>query len=145
MPTRETEVRDLKVILTRDEKLEYGEKMAKECNILKRAENEKAETSAEINGRIKGHKAEIDKVAEVLAQGYEYRPVKCERVLDYDRGVLRVIRLDTGEIVQERELTERERQMSLHIAPPPTMGATPGATLDDGVPAVPDINPETEF
>lgn len=42
-----------------------------------------------------------------------YRGVECERQFLYSEQMLREIRLDTGEVVHERRLTDSEMQMEL--------------------------------
>lgn len=44
-----------------------------------------------------------------------YRPVECERQADFAAGVLRTVRLDTGEVVRTRQLTAEERQKQLFV------------------------------
>jgi hypothetical protein len=127
---RTNESRELKVELTEKEKLEYGQKVARECQLLAGCEEEKAEASSGFTARIKVHKAEINSLSTVLQQGYEYRQVKCERIIDYKKGTLVVIRLDTGEVVQERELNEAEKQRNLPIEPTATAGPEDKPTIE---------------
>ena len=57
--------------------------------------------------------ASNERIAEIVADGYEKRPVQIERVPDYDRGVTRVVRTDTGEQLSEVTMSEADRQPSL--------------------------------
>jgi hypothetical protein len=58
-------------------------------------------------------KASNESLAEIVADGYEKRPVEVERIPDYDRGVTRVVRTDTGEQLSEVKMSDADRQASL--------------------------------
>lgn len=68
----------------------------------------------------KAKKAELERVAaehrhlsnEVRTKA-TYRDIDCERIFDYDEGKVREVRLDTGEELSCREMSDREKQMGL--------------------------------
>jgi len=49
---------------------------------------------------------------------HETRPVECEAILDYSEKMVTFIRLDTGEDVETRPMTQDERQMELGLEEP---------------------------
>ncbi len=57
--------------------------------------------------------ASNEKLAEIIADGYEKRPVEIERVPDFERGITRVVRTDTGELLSEVKMSEADRQPTL--------------------------------
>ena len=70
----------------------------------------------------KSGKAQLARIAEEQHRLLEevrtrqgYRPVECERKPDFEAGVLRTVRLDTGEVVRQRPLTPEERQTQLFV------------------------------
>ena len=57
--------------------------------------------------------SEIEDLIRAVNDLVEKRPVKCVREYDYPASKIRVIRSDTGEIIEEREMRNSERQMAL--------------------------------
>jgi hypothetical protein len=56
--------------------------------------------------------------ARAVREGREFRDVACERVYNWTVGSVQDVRLDTGEVIAERAMTEAERQKSLDFLPP---------------------------
>lgn len=52
-------------------------------------------------------------LARIVRDGKEDRPVECAEVAIPDAGVVRIVRLDSGEAVGQRTMSESERQQSL--------------------------------
>lgn len=61
-----------------------------------------------LTGEING---DLNKIFE----GVEIEEVNCQRVFNYSDGTVTTTRLDTKEIIEERELTEEELQMYLDL------------------------------
>lgn len=121
------EEREVKVLLTRDEKLQIGEEMAREYLAISLVEAEKAEASSRFKARIEGHAKVAAEKAGLLSNGYQFRIMKCEKVFDMKAGKVNIIRPDTQEIVYTRDVTDQERQRVLALpkkgetaAPQPT-------------------------
>jgi hypothetical protein len=98
------------VRLTPEEVTDLGEQL---CAALEELENQEAEakqvkadlkaTSEELNARVK-------KLASRRRSGREQRAVDIETVIDYNVGTKTVRRLDTGDVLDKKELTDDERQ-----------------------------------
>lgn len=76
-------------------------------------EEEQKQATAGFRSRIADVQRQLDRNESVIANGFELRSVECREVCDLDDGVLRVVRLDTGDLVEERALTEEESQLTL--------------------------------
>lgn len=70
--------------------------------------------------QAKTNKLELEKVASNLREvsrtvreGKEYRDVPCERVFNWTSGTVTDVRKDTGEVLQERAMTDAEAQKAL--------------------------------
>lgn len=59
--------------------------------------------------------ARRDRLMSVVTRGEEIRPVETEDIASYATGKMTRIRLDTGEILYERSLTDSERQEKLPV------------------------------
>jgi hypothetical protein len=107
------ERRHLRVALTNEELLAAGQKLADQ---LRQKQSLEAEAGA-ISKQYKAKIAEVDAALEVtrglVHDRYEIRPVECVNVLDYTDVRCRVTRTDTREIIEDRKLTEDEKQTSL--------------------------------
>lgn len=77
---------------------------------IARHEEEKKNLTASLTARIKGLKTEQSSLAKELDKGGELRNVKCETTIDIAHNLFVCIRNDTGEVIESRELTEKERQ-----------------------------------
>ena len=52
-----------------------------------------------------------------VASGYDGL-VDCERTLDFVKGRVRVVRMDTGKVIEDREMAPHEKQLPLSVATP---------------------------
>lgn len=107
------EKKELKVILTTEERLEIGQNIARESTQMASEEETKTEVVSEFKARIESHKAKIAELSRTLMNGYQFREVECRREFDFKKGIVAIIREDTGELVKERPITEQERQDNL--------------------------------
>ena len=103
----------LKVALTQKEILEAGETMADSQRELSQAEGELTSIKAQFKSRIEAADVKIKLNANLIRDKFEFRPVKCERVLDFKKEVVSEIRLDSGETVHSRPMKESEKQMTM--------------------------------
>jgi hypothetical protein len=78
---------------------------------IEKLEAEIKAKSAEEKEALKKKKAELRSVLGDLAKGTEEREVPCEEVMDYRANKVRVMRLDTNEEVESREMLPTERQL----------------------------------
>jgi len=117
---KETKVKSLPCILTEEERLERSGALASVVHSI--ANHEKDLTAKqedfnlkkkEINGKISKAKSRLSDLADVISDGSEKRDVDCESLFDYEEGTVIVRRLDTGEVIEDREMEALEKQMQL--------------------------------
>lgn len=103
----------LKVMLSDAEERQLGKDGALQRQLSARISDEFDGVKSEFKSKIEKCEAEQNRIATLLNNGYEYRDVECEVVSYFTDGVVRVVRLDTGDTVEERAMTELERQREL--------------------------------
>lgn len=103
----------LRVFLTEDEKRVLAERMAEKQAELETLEDEKKAITKEYGSKIDLVTGEIRLASNTYRQGWELRDVECSEVWDYPRGTVYVKRLDTGEIIKSRRMSQDEMQGSL--------------------------------
>lgn len=100
--------------LTSEQKIELGQKMADADERLSAKSDElEAETDAfkdtrkRLDGEMSAIQTELHDHAKLFRQGYE--EIRKECVATYEGTIVRFADKDTGEIVEEREMTEAEQ------------------------------------
>jgi hypothetical protein len=109
---RKTIQRSLRCELTNEEQRTKGLEMAEEIGLARKAEEEKASVTKTLKEEIEMHLGRASSLALELRQGYVTRPVECEQVFDYKEGKVLVRRKDDKSTIEERAMTEEERQVS---------------------------------
>ncbi len=106
----------LPVRLTTDELLLRSDELAK--TIRERDETERAMKSAQATAKRKIDSLELDitRLAEVVRDRQENRPVEVREIKNWDRLTMDTIRLDTGEVVGSRSMSRSERNEDLPFA-----------------------------
>jgi hypothetical protein len=100
----------LPCVFTEDEMRERAQRLT-QCTLeIARKEQEKKDLTASITSVIKSQKTIQSDLARELDKGGEQRMVTCETIMDLGRNLFVCVRKDTGEIIESRELTEKERQ-----------------------------------
>jgi hypothetical protein len=107
--------KELRCVLTTQERLEMGDELSKETTAAEQAEDRKKAVGAQLKADVDEHNAKCRRLASVLSAGYEYREVKCEETWDYDAGLVTVFRTDTGEAVTMRKMTAQEQQLHMDV------------------------------
>lgn len=105
--------RMLPVALTHDEQRELIQQQYVAEADIEAAGVERKDLGRKLNRRVDDNRKKIAEIKRVIASGRQDREVECEETLDYQAGQVRVHRLDTGELVEERELTQEERLADL--------------------------------
>jgi hypothetical protein len=105
----------LKCVLTDAELQTKGAQLADAIDEGARIEEEFAEVKNGFKGRIDGAKGRAAALASTVRAKAEYRSVKCHRVYEFNDGVVREYRTDTGEVINEREMTDSDRQQYLPL------------------------------
>ena len=75
----------------------------------------KKDVTAKLTGQMKRLREEMDRLAECVTTGFQKRPVDCYWRFHRSRGQAELVRTDTMEIVESREMTEKELQISLSL------------------------------
>jgi len=115
------ETRELRVIVPREELQQLGEKLAREVQDLDDAMTRHGAARKSMKEDEETRNGSIKRISRIVATGIDHRPVRCARFYDFGAGKVTISRIDTGEIVQTREITDRERQDNL-----PAMGGGEG-------------------
>ncbi|MBV8427823.1 MAG: hypothetical protein JOZ88_11335 [Hyphomicrobiales bacterium] len=94
--------------------------MSGQISELDRLILEKREANRLINGRISTLRVQISALNRKLVTKAEDRDIDVELTRDVVRKQIRIVRLDTSEVVEERAMRPEELQMSIEdtIAPP---------------------------
>jgi len=135
----------LEVKFTDAEKLEMGRDVARLNQEKRRLDQKLTEIKKQLTGEISGKETEIDRLMDLLSNGYEYRQVECRIDLDTPKqGQASIIRLDTEEVVRVRRMTDDEMQIELPLeaAPPepePPVAEEPAPVVDAEVLPVPGV------
>lgn len=66
-----------------------------------------------LNSQEAAIQGDIDTIAKAIRSGVEEQPVEVEVRADFERGVAEFVRLDTGETVTKRTLSDDERQTQM--------------------------------
>lgn len=103
---------------------------------------------------IEEEEAKLRRISAEIRDKATFREIDCERTFDYRLGVVRDVRTDTGEVLNERAMTYSERQLELGIdeapATSPTEPAPPAddseagaiaAAENEGMPPEPEFSP----
>jgi hypothetical protein len=108
----------LPVRLSENDTIRVAKELARAQQELERAKQRKKEAAAAAEAQVKFHEAVVSKAAVTLNQGWEDRDVVCRTVHDWDTLSVRTIRMDTLETLDERPMTESERQRPLPMGDP---------------------------
>lgn len=127
------EIRELRVAVKPEELRELGTKLAREVQDLADTEARHATAKKSMKEDEEARTMSINRLSRVVATGIDYRPVKCAREYDFARGVVTIVRLDTGEVAATREITDHERQESL----PEVVPSGSSTEVQDAPPADP--------
>jgi len=109
-------VKEVKVPLTEEQTQEYSVQLAQEVINLEQLKEEKREAMKEHSDKIKELQTWINETAEKIASGHELVPMDCEFCKDYAAGMVDIVVVDTGALVESRAMTTEEKQMGLEDA-----------------------------
>jgi hypothetical protein len=106
----------LKYQFTELELKEKATQLARECREMEEVENEKKQINSDLKSKLDGHQAKISNLSNNINNGYEYRYIDCEVVLNKPiDGEKQIIRKDTGELVKQEAMTPSELQEELPL------------------------------
>lgn len=101
----------LKVVLTRDELLDAGQKLADAQQRIAQLENDLASYKDQIKSQTTSAEAEAQRYGAMVREKYEFRPVQCTITKDYATERYTLHRDDTGELVEDRRMNDSELAM----------------------------------
>lgn len=130
-----TEIRELACALTEDEVNERALQVSKELQLLGEDEVAMKAQGDAWKQKIKTRQAVVFTLVRTVNEREEYRGVECETQNIYSLGVQRVVRLDTGEVVSSRALSQDEMAKGLQVRLPiddADQGDVPTLTADVG-------------
>lgn len=103
----------LRVKLTAAEIADRANRAASLLADRDRKEEEKKAANTAFKAALETMDARIRELSGEVLSGATYKAVLCQRTFDYADGKVREVRLDTHESLNERSMTDSERQMAL--------------------------------
>lgn len=103
----------LKVILTKEEIADRADQAAGLLEDRDNKEREQKDHAKAEKAVIDSIETELRRVSGEVRTKATWRDVQCERRYAYDKGKVQEWRLDTGEMMSERDMNETEKQRDL--------------------------------
>lgn len=110
---REKIERTLGVKLSDAERMEMGGALAEQYIGRDQVEARRKEKMSEFKAELDAIDTLIGSMSQMLHSGERDESVACERVYDYDAGTVTEYRVDTGEVLETREMTDYDRQREI--------------------------------
>jgi hypothetical protein len=99
------------VALTDEEKIEIGQNLTEKLLRLRELEDQRKEEMQKFKMQIMGEAAEVQHLTDMLHNGTEERPVKCEVVYHMPvMGMKTIMRLDTNEPFDEKDMSAADKK-----------------------------------
>src|SRR6266403_2875380 len=76
-------------------------------------EKEAKESASNFKTKLSGVRTSMEKLATTIREGKELRPVEVRANYIHNEGRIEIVRVDTLEVVESRDMTSEERQMVL--------------------------------
>lgn len=121
--------RNLRCALSAEEVADRADRAAQLLEDRDHKEEELKAHAKHAKGEIERIEAEMRQYSNEVRTRSTYRDIECERIYEWDTGRVREVRGDTGEVISDREMTEREKQMGLFDGKDPPPGG--GGNLED--------------
>jgi hypothetical protein len=123
--------KNLKVELSKDEIIERAQRQARLAEEIGLKEEERDSAKKHANARIEELEAEAKRLLSEIRDGATWKEVACETRFVYRLGVVHEVRTDTQEVMSERAMTDRERQLELPDAGSSGTGGDPDEDDDN--------------
>ena len=107
------ETKRLPVVLTEDELAVRSQELAKAVGDLEETDEARKASASFHGAEVKAARAVVARLSKVVRERREYRDVEVKDVFDYAEKRVDTVRLDTGERVWTRAMTEDERQVPM--------------------------------
>ena len=108
-------VLELRCDLTLEEQRLKGVQLAEQEHKIAELENKMKLSNQVIKEEIKEITTALSKNTQEIRQGWEFRQVKCQMTYDYSRATVVTVRIDSGEVVDERAMNQDERQTTFYV------------------------------
>lgn len=106
--------KQLPVALTEAEMVKLGQELAHETVEIDAKYAHKSEVAKEINALIEAHENEVKRLSALINAKAERRDVECLMRYDFTAMTVITTRLDTDEVIEERGMTDAEKQRGLY-------------------------------
>lgn len=107
----------LQYFFTREEKEDMSQLLARRISELSLSESRKKEVVKALDADISKFENEIKDLANKVKDGYTYKNIDCDVIMDYNHKSYTIIRRDTGAVVTERAMTADELQTEMEMRP----------------------------
>lgn len=125
--------RNLRVTLKEGEVVERAKRSAFLLGEIQQKESERDAAKKQANAQIEELGAEMHRLSLEVRDGAAYRDVPCTRHYVYRVGIVEERRSDTNELLTDRPMTERERQLELEGLAGKKDASSEAKTLSDDV------------
>ena len=112
-PKTITALKNIRVKLTPEEFVDRATMLAKALADRDAAEADMASMRSAFKSRIDEASAQVAKYQQVIAEGSEWRDVRCTETHHYDLGLVTITVDETGEIIITRPMRDDEKQMEM--------------------------------
>ncbi len=109
------ECRLLPCVLSDAEIQARGEELAEAELARQRLVAEKKAAAEAFKGPIAEQVDLISKLSKEISEEVEMRDVEVSHRPDFENGVVDVVRMDTGEVVESRAMTDEDRQITMDV------------------------------
>ena len=107
------QTKTLKCLLTNEEQKQAAQALAANLDDLQRLENDLEAVKKNFKSQIAELEGSIGVNKGLVRDGWDYRKVNCVKFLNYKDGKVTVVRKDTGEFIEERDMYADERQQEI--------------------------------
>lgn len=101
---------DLPIPLTREQVLEKASALSASLVMISELEAQKRDATRHYREQIVREEAEVSRLSHEIREGSATGKVTVEEILDLDRSVISVVRVDTGEEISTRPISPQDRQ-----------------------------------
>jgi phage host-nuclease inhibitor protein Gam len=109
-PPQRTVKRELPVSLSSDEVSSLARTFADHHAEMMRMEDQYSEVQMDWRRRIKDKRGVVKELCKQVSEQCKTEMVECTEIYDFDHDRIRIVRTDTGAVVEIREASEAERE-----------------------------------
>ena len=99
--------------LSDGEVLERSKENAELFKTIEDDEDKKKSIMKDLGSKLDFIKTKHSKESKIIRDGFFHEYAECRKRIDFKTGDVTIYRRDTGEVVEERKITEDERQLEL--------------------------------